>query len=203
VVLLRWPIAWWAGEAVGMKRRRSGPVVPFMVSAFAGYRFPPDVILLAVRWYLGAVRYRLGPLPSMGATTTCPAGPPTASNPTAGNGISGCRQGGLVDLAAKDAARLLDLETDHRGWATIGQPKFTARSEGDQRIDRRADRRCRDEDIDHHGCPLCREGERLLRSARRGLLPGEGRRKREVATPRCPLLTNIGAASLGVSSPSP
>jgi IS6 family transposase len=23
-----------------------------MVSAFAGYRFPPDVILLAVRWYL-------------------------------------------------------------------------------------------------------------------------------------------------------
>jgi hypothetical protein len=35
-----------------MKRRRSGPVVPLMVSAFAGYRFPPDVILLAVRWCL-------------------------------------------------------------------------------------------------------------------------------------------------------
>jgi hypothetical protein len=30
-------------------------------SAFAGYRFPPDVIALAVRWYL---RYRLGSVKS-------------------------------------------------------------------------------------------------------------------------------------------
>jgi hypothetical protein len=40
------------GEAVGMKRRRSCPAVEARASAFAGYRFPPDVILLAVRWYL-------------------------------------------------------------------------------------------------------------------------------------------------------
>jgi hypothetical protein len=40
------------GEAVGTTRRRSCPVVELRVSAFAGYRFPPDVILLAVRWYL-------------------------------------------------------------------------------------------------------------------------------------------------------
>jgi transposase, IS6 family len=40
------------GEAVGMKRRRSCPAVQLRWSAFAGYRFPPDVILLAVRWYL-------------------------------------------------------------------------------------------------------------------------------------------------------
>ncbi len=35
-----------------MKRRRSCPPVQFRASAFAGYRFPADVILLAVRWYL-------------------------------------------------------------------------------------------------------------------------------------------------------
>ena len=35
-----------------MKRRRSCPAVDPNRSAFAGYRFPPDVILLAVRWYL-------------------------------------------------------------------------------------------------------------------------------------------------------
>jgi hypothetical protein len=40
------------GEAVGMKRRRSCSAVHLRASAFAGYRFPPDVILLAVRWYL-------------------------------------------------------------------------------------------------------------------------------------------------------
>jgi transposase-like protein len=34
-----------------MKRCRSGRV-QFTVSAFAGYRFPAEVILLAVRWYL-------------------------------------------------------------------------------------------------------------------------------------------------------
>jgi hypothetical protein len=40
------------GEGVGMKRRRSCPPVQLRLSAFAGYRFPPDVIFLAVRWYL-------------------------------------------------------------------------------------------------------------------------------------------------------
>ena len=35
-----------------MKRRRCPPRSPVEVSAFAGFRFPPEVILLAVRWYL-------------------------------------------------------------------------------------------------------------------------------------------------------
>ena len=34
-----------------MRSRRSRPV-PAARSAFAGYRFPPDVIVIAVRWYL-------------------------------------------------------------------------------------------------------------------------------------------------------
>ena len=34
-----------------MRSRRSRPV-PAARSAFAGYRFPPDVIVLAVHWYL-------------------------------------------------------------------------------------------------------------------------------------------------------
>lgn len=40
------------GEADGMKRRRSCPQIRPGSVAFAGYRFPPEVILLAVRWYL-------------------------------------------------------------------------------------------------------------------------------------------------------
>ena len=40
-----------AGEGAGMKRRRC-PVLPSDLSAFAGFRFPPEVIVLAVRWYL-------------------------------------------------------------------------------------------------------------------------------------------------------
>jgi len=35
-----------------MKRRRSCPPIKPGSAAFAGFRFPPDVILLAVRWYL-------------------------------------------------------------------------------------------------------------------------------------------------------
>jgi transposase-like protein len=34
-----------------MRFRRPGPA-PIAGSAFAGFRFPPDVIVLAVRWYL-------------------------------------------------------------------------------------------------------------------------------------------------------
>jgi transposase-like protein len=35
-----------------MRTRRPSPSVPAPRSAFAGYRFPPDVIVVAVRWYL-------------------------------------------------------------------------------------------------------------------------------------------------------
>jgi len=35
-----------------MRRRRSRPSLELAPSAFAGFRFPPEVILLAVRWYL-------------------------------------------------------------------------------------------------------------------------------------------------------
>ena len=38
------------GEAGGMKRRRSCPPIMTGSEAFAGFRFPPEVILLAVRW---------------------------------------------------------------------------------------------------------------------------------------------------------
>ena len=34
-----------------MRTRRSSPA-PVPRSAFAGFRFPPEVIVLAVRWYL-------------------------------------------------------------------------------------------------------------------------------------------------------
>src|ERR1700730_12305716 len=40
------------GEAIRMRRRRSCPEVQPGAPAFAGYRFPSEVILLAVRWYL-------------------------------------------------------------------------------------------------------------------------------------------------------
>jgi hypothetical protein len=39
------------GETAGMRTRRPRPA-PATRSAFAGFRFPPDVIVLAVRWYL-------------------------------------------------------------------------------------------------------------------------------------------------------
>ncbi len=35
-----------------MRSRRHSPVRPAPSLAFAGYRFPPEVITLAVRWYL-------------------------------------------------------------------------------------------------------------------------------------------------------
>jgi hypothetical protein len=38
------------GQAVPMRRRPRR--VPPSLSGFAGFRFPPDVILVAVRWYL-------------------------------------------------------------------------------------------------------------------------------------------------------
>ncbi len=39
-----------------MNRRRSCPPLHLRPSAFVGYRFPPDVTVLAGRWYL---RFRL------------------------------------------------------------------------------------------------------------------------------------------------
>jgi transposase-like protein len=39
-------------ETRGMRSRRHPPVRPGPSSAFSGYRFPPEVITLAVRWYL-------------------------------------------------------------------------------------------------------------------------------------------------------
>ena len=39
-----------------MKLRRGCRVRPVGLSAFAGFRFPPEVIMLTVRWYL---RYNL------------------------------------------------------------------------------------------------------------------------------------------------
>ena len=40
-----------SSETVGMRTRRPRPA-PATRSAFAGFRFPPEVIVLAVRWYL-------------------------------------------------------------------------------------------------------------------------------------------------------
>src|SRR4030095_4269406 len=40
-----------SSETVGMRTRRPRPA-PAIRSAFAGFRFPPDVIVLVVRWYL-------------------------------------------------------------------------------------------------------------------------------------------------------
>jgi IS6 family transposase len=42
----------WLNQAVGVKSRRLIRTIQPPVSAFAGYRFPPEVILIAVRWYL-------------------------------------------------------------------------------------------------------------------------------------------------------
>jgi IS6 family transposase len=50
--LLRWPIVCSGGEGVEMKRRRHPVAAVPESSAFAGLRFPPEVILLSVRWYL-------------------------------------------------------------------------------------------------------------------------------------------------------
>jgi IS6 family transposase len=41
-----------AGEGAAVKRRRRSAPSVKSLSAFVGFRFPPEVILLAVRWYL-------------------------------------------------------------------------------------------------------------------------------------------------------
>jgi transposase-like protein len=40
------------GESGGMRRSHVRPVPIVPSSAFKGFRFPPEVIVLAVRWYL-------------------------------------------------------------------------------------------------------------------------------------------------------
>jgi IS6 family transposase len=50
--LLHWRIVELGGEGGGMISRRSCPVAAVPRSAFVGFRFPPEIIVLAVRWYL-------------------------------------------------------------------------------------------------------------------------------------------------------
>jgi hypothetical protein len=52
MALLHWAMPVFEGDSGGMRRShaRLVPVVP--CSAFRGFRFPPEVIVLAVRWYL-------------------------------------------------------------------------------------------------------------------------------------------------------
>jgi IS6 family transposase len=40
------------GQGGGMSSRRCRPVFAVPCSAFKGFRFPPEIIVLAVRWYL-------------------------------------------------------------------------------------------------------------------------------------------------------
>ena len=40
------------GDSGGMRRSHGRPVPAVPSSAFAGFRFPPEIIVLAVRWYL-------------------------------------------------------------------------------------------------------------------------------------------------------
>lgn len=52
MALLHWAITSSAVRLGGMKRRQFCPPMETGSAAFAGFRFPPEVILLAVRWYL-------------------------------------------------------------------------------------------------------------------------------------------------------
>ena len=50
--LLHWRISTVGGEGASMRPRRSRPVAAIRSSAFKGFRFPPEMIVLSVRWYL-------------------------------------------------------------------------------------------------------------------------------------------------------
>ena len=50
--LLHWRKVAPAGEGGGMMRRRFRPIPVLSSTAFKGFRFPPEIIVLAVRWYL-------------------------------------------------------------------------------------------------------------------------------------------------------
>ena len=49
---MHWRTVVVGGERVGMVSHRSRPVPAVPSSAFRGFRFPPEIIVLAVRWYL-------------------------------------------------------------------------------------------------------------------------------------------------------
>ena len=52
MALLHWamPVSW--GDSGGVLRSHGRPVPAVPSSAFKGFRFPPEIIVLAVRWYL-------------------------------------------------------------------------------------------------------------------------------------------------------
>jgi hypothetical protein len=50
--LLHWRLVAMGGECGGMMPRRCRPEPFLPSSAFAGFRFPREIIVLAVRWYL-------------------------------------------------------------------------------------------------------------------------------------------------------
>ena len=52
VALLHWRRVGSSGQGGGMSSRRCRPVSVVPGSAFKGFRFPPEIIVLAVRWYL-------------------------------------------------------------------------------------------------------------------------------------------------------
>jgi IS6 family transposase len=50
--LLHWAMSAFGGECGGMRQSNARPLAAVSSSAFAGFRFPGEVIVLAVRWYL-------------------------------------------------------------------------------------------------------------------------------------------------------
>jgi hypothetical protein len=76
------------GQAVPMRRRSVR--VPVPGSAFAGFRFPPDVIMIAVRWYL---RYSLSyrDVEELLAERGIAVEPYGMNDPTCGFALSGSR----------------------------------------------------------------------------------------------------------------
>src|ERR1700694_841966 len=50
--LLHWAMAVSEDDSGGMLRSHGRPVTAVPSSAFTGFRFPPEIIVLAVRWYL-------------------------------------------------------------------------------------------------------------------------------------------------------
>ncbi len=50
--LLHWALSVSGGDSDGMLRSDGRPVPAMPTSAFKGFRFPPEIIVLAVRWYL-------------------------------------------------------------------------------------------------------------------------------------------------------
>jgi transposase-like protein len=49
---VHWAISVFEGDSGGMRRPHIRPIPVVPSSAFKGFRFPPEVIVLAVRWYL-------------------------------------------------------------------------------------------------------------------------------------------------------